>query len=124
MEDFFEAEAIIILGQNPGTNHPRMLSALQKAKQNGCTIISVNPLKETGLVGFNNPQKVNGVLGIKSQLTDIFLQVKINTNVNCFYSSVLVISIFQILFFSTTTVTAPWLMLALSLYALRRLNFK
>lgn len=80
LEDFYEAEAIIILGQNPGTNHPRMLSALQKAKQNGCIIISVNPLKETGLVGFNNPQKMNGVLGIKSQLSDIYLQVKINSD--------------------------------------------
>jgi molybdopterin-dependent oxidoreductase alpha subunit len=80
LEDFYEAEVIIILGQNPGTNHPRMLSALQKAKQNGCTIISVNPLRETGLVGFNNPQKLNGVLGIKAQLTDIFLQVKINSD--------------------------------------------
>lgn len=78
LEDFYEAEVIIILGQNPGTNHPRMLSALQKAKANGCTIISVNPLKETGLMGFNNPQKLNGVLGIKSQLTDLYLQVKIN----------------------------------------------
>jgi len=78
--DFYEAEVVIILGQNPGTNHPRMLSALQKAKQNGCTIISVNPLKETGLIGFNNPQKVNGVLGIKSQLSDIYLQVKINSD--------------------------------------------
>lgn len=80
LEDFYEAEVIFILGQNPGTNHPRMLSALQKAKQNGCTIISVNPLRETGLVGFNNPQKLNGVLGIKSQLTDIYLQVKINSD--------------------------------------------
>jgi molybdopterin-dependent oxidoreductase alpha subunit len=78
LEDFYEAEVIVILGQNPGTNHPRMLSALQKAKANGCTIISINPLKETGLMGFNNPQKLNGVLGIKSQLTDIYLQVKIN----------------------------------------------
>lgn len=78
LEDLYEAEVIIILGQNPGTNHPRMLSALQKAKANGCSIISVNPLKETGLIGFNNPQKLNGVLGIKSQLTDIYLQVKIN----------------------------------------------
>jgi molybdopterin-dependent oxidoreductase alpha subunit len=78
LEDFYEAEAIIILGQNPGTNHPRMLSALQKAKANGCTIISVNPLRETGLVAFNNPQTVNGVLGLNAQLTDIFLQVKIN----------------------------------------------
>ena len=80
LEDFYEAEVVIILGQNPGTNHPRMLSELQKAKQNGCTIISVNPLKETGLIGFNNPQKVNGVLGIKSQLSDIYLQVKINSD--------------------------------------------
>jgi molybdopterin-dependent oxidoreductase alpha subunit len=80
LEDFYEAEVIIILGQNPGTNHPRMLSALQKAKQNGCTIISVNPLRETGLVGFNNPQKLNGVLGIKSGLTDIYLQVKLNSD--------------------------------------------
>ena len=78
LEDFYEAEVIVILGQNPGTNHPRMLSALQKAKANGCKIISVNPLRETGLVGFNNPQKLNGVLGIKAELTDIFLQVKIN----------------------------------------------
>ena len=80
LEDFYEAEVIIILGQNPGTNHPRMLTALQKAKANGCTIISVNPLRETGLVGFNNPQKLNGVLGIKAQLTDIFLQIKINSD--------------------------------------------
>jgi molybdopterin-dependent oxidoreductase alpha subunit len=78
LEDFYEAEAIIILGQNPGTNHPRMLSALQKAKDNGCTIISVNPLPETGLLGFNNPQTIRGVIGRKAALTDIFLQVKIN----------------------------------------------
>ena len=78
LTDFYKAEVIIILGQNPGTNHPRMLSALQKAKENGCTIISINPLKETGLIGFRNPQKVKGILGIKSKLTDIFLQVKIN----------------------------------------------
>ncbi|MES2780645.1 MAG: FdhF/YdeP family oxidoreductase [Bacteroidota bacterium] len=78
LEDFYEAEVIIILGQNPGTNHPRMLTALQKAKANGCTIISVNPLRETGLVGFNNPQTINGILGIKANLADIFLPVKIN----------------------------------------------
>ncbi len=78
LEDFYKAEVIIILGQNPGTNHPRMLSALQKAKENGCTIISVNPLPETGLMGFNDPQSVKGILGIKAKLTDIFLQVKLN----------------------------------------------
>ena len=78
LEDFYEAEVIIILGQNPGTNHPRMLTALQKAKENGAVIISINPMPEAGLIGFNNPQTINGVLGVKSKLTDLFLQVKIN----------------------------------------------
>ena len=78
LEDLYEAEVIIIIGQNPGTNHPRMLTALQKGRSNGATIISVNPLHETGLMAFNNPQKLQGVLGINSKLTDIFLQVKIN----------------------------------------------
>jgi molybdopterin-dependent oxidoreductase alpha subunit len=78
LDDFYEAEAIVILGQNPGTNHPRMLTALQKAKAKGCMIVSVNPLRETGLVAFNNPQTVKGVLGLNAQLTDLFLQVKIN----------------------------------------------
>ena len=78
LEDIYQAEVIIILGQNPGTNHPRMLSALQKAKANGAFIISVNPLQETGLLNFLNPQTVKGVLNIKTHLTDIFLQVKIN----------------------------------------------
>src|SRR4051794_12618983 len=78
LEDLYEAEVLIILGQNPGTNPPRMLTALQKAKANGATIISINPLPETGLMGFNNPQQVKGILGISSPLTDIFLQSKIN----------------------------------------------
>ena len=78
LEDFYEAEVIMILGQNPGTNHPRMLTALQKAKANGAIIISINPLPEAGLMGFNNPQKLKGILGIDSALTDLFLPVKIN----------------------------------------------
>ncbi|MEO8771562.1 MAG: FdhF/YdeP family oxidoreductase [Ferruginibacter sp.] len=78
LEDLYEAEVIMILGQNPGTNHPRMLTALQKAKANGAIIISINPLPETGLMGFNNPQKLKGILGIDSALTDIFLPVRLN----------------------------------------------
>jgi molybdopterin-dependent oxidoreductase alpha subunit len=78
LEDFYKAEVIIILGQNPGSNHPRMLTALQKAKQNGCHIISINPLPETGLLAFNNPQSLQGLLGHGTKLTDIFLQIKIN----------------------------------------------
>ena len=78
LHDLYEAEVIIILGQNPGTNHPRMLTALQKAKANGAIIISINPLPETGLMGFNNPQKLKGILGINSALTGLFLPIKIN----------------------------------------------
>lgn len=78
LEDFYEAEVIMIIGQNPGTNHPRMLTALQKGRTNGATIVSVNPFHETGLLGFSNPQRFQGVMGINTKLTDIFLQVKIN----------------------------------------------
>ncbi|MBC6492147.1 FdhF/YdeP family oxidoreductase [Flavihumibacter stibioxidans] len=78
LDDFEEAEVIIILGQNPGTNHPRMLTSLQKAKRRGAVIISVNPLPEAGLMGFDNPQQLKGILHLDSSLTDIFLQVKLN----------------------------------------------
>lgn len=78
LADLYEAEVIIIMGQNPGTNHPRMLTALQKAKANGSLIIPINPLPETGLMGFSNPQQLKGMFGIDTKLTDIFLQVKIN----------------------------------------------
>ena len=78
LQDFYEAEVIIILGQNPGTNHPRMLTALQKAKANGATIILINPLPETGLMNFMNPQQLKGLLGMGTALTDLFLQIKIN----------------------------------------------
>lgn len=78
LEDFYEAEVIMILGQNPGTNHPRMLTALQKAKKNGATIIAINPLPETGLMGFKNPQQLKGLLGASTPLADIFLPIMIN----------------------------------------------
>ena len=78
LDDFYQAELIMILGQNPGTNHPRMLTALQKAKAKGAQIISINPLPETGLMAFSNPQTFKGVLQINTALTDLFLPVKIN----------------------------------------------
>lgn len=81
LEDFDAAEVVIVMGQNPGTNHPRMLSALQKCKENGGKIITINPLEEAGLIRFKNPQQVNGVIGKGTSLTDIFLQVKINEDV-------------------------------------------
>jgi len=78
LDDLHEAEVIVIMGQNPGTNAPRMLTALEKAKRNGAKIISINPLPETGLMAFRNPQHVKGILGSATPLTDLFLQVKLN----------------------------------------------
>ena len=60
LDDIHHAELIVIAGQNPGTNHPRMLSALELAKKNGATIVSINPLREAGLVRFKNPQTPRG----------------------------------------------------------------
>lgn len=81
LEDFKHAEVVIVMGQNPGTNHPRMLSALEETKQNGGKIISVNPLPEAGLMNFKHPQKPGHLLGKGVKLTDIFLQVKINGDI-------------------------------------------
>ncbi|MDZ4716303.1 MAG: FdhF/YdeP family oxidoreductase [Cytophagales bacterium] len=78
LEDFNHAEVIVILGQNPGTNHPRMLTALRKAKKKGAVIISINPLPEAGLLSFKDPQTIPGALGVKTHLTDLYLPVKIN----------------------------------------------
>jgi len=81
LEDFDEADLIIIAGQNPGTNHPRMLRALSEAKRHGAKIISINPLKETGLLNFEDPQSVKHLLGIATKITDLYLQVRINGDV-------------------------------------------
>ncbi|NVO83975.1 FdhF/YdeP family oxidoreductase [Hymenobacter terrestris] len=85
LNDIHEAEVIMIIGQNPGTNHPRMLSALQEAKQNGAKIISVNPLIEAGLNHFKNPQDfmkpfkaLGALLGNGTVITDVYLQVRID----------------------------------------------
>ncbi|QSE96052.1 FdhF/YdeP family oxidoreductase [Fulvivirga lutea] len=81
LDDFYNTEVIMILGQNPGTNHPRMLTALQEAKRNGAKIITVNPLSEAGLNGFRHPQNPGDLIGEATQLTDIFLQVRVNGDV-------------------------------------------
>ncbi|MGA5005584.1 FdhF/YdeP family oxidoreductase [Streptomyces koyangensis] len=76
LEDLYQADLIIVAGQNPGTNHPRMLSALEKAKQGGAKIITVNPLPEAGLERFKNPQTVKG-MARGTALTDLFLQIRL-----------------------------------------------
>ncbi|WP_353807254.1 FdhF/YdeP family oxidoreductase [Agromyces sp. SYSU T00194] len=77
LEDLHRASLIIVAGQNPGTNHPRMLSALEKAKRNGATIVAVNPLPEAGLLRFDDPQSARGLVGGGTKLADRFLQVRL-----------------------------------------------
>ncbi|MCB5907186.1 FdhF/YdeP family oxidoreductase [Streptomyces pinistramenti] len=77
LEDLYKADLIIVAGQNPGTNHPRMLTALEKAKAGGAKIISINPLPEAGLERFKNPQTPRGLAGGGTALTDLFLQVRL-----------------------------------------------
>ncbi len=82
LEDVHEAGVLIDLGHNPGTCHPRMLSALQVMKQKGGRIIAINPLAETGLVRFQHPQHALQVLtGRSTQLADLHLPVRINGDV-------------------------------------------
>ena len=78
LADVHEAELIVISGQNPGTNHPRMLTALEVAKRNGAKILSVNPLPEAGLLRFKNPQNAKGLAGPGTGLSDLHLPVRIN----------------------------------------------
>lgn len=84
LDDFARADAIFVVGQNPGTNHPRMLSTLRAAAARGCTIVSVNPLREAGLVRFAHPQKVGDLVGKGKTLASEFLPVRIGGDVAAF----------------------------------------
>ncbi len=79
-EDYEKADVIMIMGQNPGTNAPRMLTPLEQAKRNGAKIIAVNPMHEAGLLAFKYPQSPRDVLFGGQKLTDVFLQVRINSD--------------------------------------------
>lgn len=76
-DDFAKADLIIIMGQNPGTNHPRMLTALQEAKQHGANIVAVNPMPEAGLIGYKDPQKVRGYVGKAMRIADQFMKIRL-----------------------------------------------
>jgi molybdopterin-dependent oxidoreductase alpha subunit len=91
LADFEKADAIFVVGQNPGTNHPRMLATLQAAKRRGCKIVSINPLPELGLEHFKNPQdlknplRIPGLLfGKGTSLVDLWLPVRINGDMAVF----------------------------------------
>lgn len=84
LDDLYEADVILVIGQNPGTNHPRMLSALEKCKKNGGKIISINPLPEAGTETFIDPQNPIELLTGGTQLADHHLQLRINTDIPLF----------------------------------------
>ncbi|SEG42424.1 oxidoreductase alpha (molybdopterin) subunit [Actinacidiphila yanglinensis] len=84
LADLHHADLIITLGQNPGTNHPRMLSALEENKRRGGRIVAVNPLPEAGLLRFKNPQKPRGVIGQGVQIADDFLQIRLGGDLALF----------------------------------------
>jgi len=81
LDDLYKSDLILIFGQNPATNHPRMLSSLERAKANGAKVVSINPLKEIGLVKFKNPQTIKGVVGGGTVISDLYLQLRINEDV-------------------------------------------
>ena len=93
LEDFDHSDAIFIIGQNPGTNHPRMLTSLQRAKEGregkpGAKIVSINPMPEVGNFRFKNPQDLKNplhvpgfLLGKGTELSDLWLPVRINGDV-------------------------------------------
>ena len=84
VEDVVAADLIIIAGQNPGTNHPRMLGVLEKAKASGAAIIAVNPLPEAGLIRFKDPQTVRGVAGQGVPIADEFVQIRLGGDMALF----------------------------------------
>ncbi len=75
-DDFGKADLVIVMGQNPGTNHPRMLTALEETKRSGGSVVAVNPLPEAGLIRYKNPQKARGILGRGTSIADRLLQIR------------------------------------------------
>ncbi|MGW4484808.1 FdhF/YdeP family oxidoreductase [Amycolatopsis sp. NPDC004368] len=84
LADIHHADLIVVVGQNPGTNHPRMLSALETAKGKGAKVVAVNPLPEAGLMRFKNPQNVRGVVGEGTPLADEFAQIRLGGDLALF----------------------------------------
>lgn len=84
LDDVHEAELVLVVGQNPGTNHPRMLSALERTKRAGGVIVAINPLREAGLTRFRNPQKARGLIGRGTAIADHHLPVRVGTDLALF----------------------------------------
>ena len=84
LDDLQRADLIIVAGQNPGTNHPRMLSSLKRAKRGGSRIVTINPLPEAGSTNFRDPQTPAGLMGRGTDLTDLFAQIRIGGDLALF----------------------------------------
>lgn len=78
LDDIENTDCVMVIGQNPGTNHPRMLTSLEKTVKRGGRIVSVNPLLETGVKAFAHPQKLSGLLGVATPLQSLHVPVRIN----------------------------------------------
>jgi molybdopterin-dependent oxidoreductase alpha subunit len=81
LDDFALADLILVIGQNPGTNHPRMLVTLEQAARRGAAIVSVNPLREAGLVRFKHPQHPLRALRGGTPLAGRFVRVRVGGDV-------------------------------------------
>ncbi|MGY3568158.1 FdhF/YdeP family oxidoreductase [Sinomonas sp. RB5] len=84
LEDIHRSELVLVVGQNPGTNHPRMLSALVECRKNGGKVVAVNPLPEAGLMAFKDPQALGGIVGGGEKVADEFLQIKVGGDLALF----------------------------------------
>lgn len=84
LEDFEHTDLVFVVGQNPGTNHPRMLSALSDARKRGARVVAINPLPEAGFFGFKDPQTVGGMLGKAEPVASDFLQIKVGGDLALF----------------------------------------
>ncbi|NYH12917.1 FdhF/YdeP family oxidoreductase [Paraburkholderia bryophila] len=78
LDDFEHADTLLIFGQNPATNHPRMLGELRECAKRGATIVSINPLKERGLERFASPQHPVEMLTMGStRISSVFIRPKV-----------------------------------------------
>ena len=84
LDDFSKADLILVVGQNPGSNHPRMLSALKSAKVAGASVVSINPLLETGMRRFKHPQDFLEVMGQGTTIADMHIPVNVNGDLSLF----------------------------------------
>jgi molybdopterin-dependent oxidoreductase alpha subunit len=84
LNDFTKADLIVVVGQNPGTNHPRMLTALRDAKRAGGSVVSINPLLETGMKRFKHPQDLLELFGSGTSIADMHVPVAVNGDLALF----------------------------------------